>query len=519
MAVTDAASVGPEDPIRRAFQQDYSLAVAYRDQHRDLWETVCRYMVPSRAAMFGCRPADFMSDVWTSDPINSANEFSSRLQSGVVPYFSSWGRLRAGWAMSDAEREEVNKALKPESDKLFAILQGSNLFAELSKAVKDAGIGQAYMLCEADRWKELRYVAEEISSMCHLDGADGNPRFIARTKQHPARDIKALYPQASYPVAIAQEMQENPNKPFTLVVAATRIEGRAAEAWRIDAYLGETPYERISSETKEGAGSCPWVVFRWEATSSSPIGTGPFVYTLPSVKMLNLLVELHMQALETSVVGMYQYDNDGTISPESIRLVPGSFIPRVPGTRGLEALQSSARFDVSHHDREKFVIEINRGLFLDRMGPVDGAVKSATEILERQAELARVLGSPYGQLMTFLGDIVKRSAFVLVEKRSINLPQLNGRTVRLEALGPFARGQRVDEVQTINSFVQFLVGTVGPEMTQLILDIPSLVAFLADRLDVSPELVRDKDEIAELVGKAIEMATTMQQQAAGAPVQ
>ena len=105
-------------------------------------------------------------------------------------------------------------------------------------------------------------------------------------------------------------------------------------------------------------------------------------------------------AASIAVTGIWQADDDGVINPATIRLVPGAIIPKAVGSAGLTALANPARFDVSQLVLDDLRRRIRHALLVDRLGPVTGTRMTATEVVERSAEMARLLGATYGRLQS-----------------------------------------------------------------------------------------------------------------------
>jgi len=76
---------------------------------------------------------------------------------------------------------------------------------------------------------------------------------------------------------------------------------------------------------------------------------------------------------------------------------------------------------------------------------------SATEVLERAAEMSRILGATYGRLQSeLLTPLLMRAIAILARRGEIPPLAIDGRGVALEYKSPLARNQaRMDAQQTL----------------------------------------------------------------------
>ncbi len=105
----------------------------------------------------------------------------------------------------------------------------------------------------------------------------------------------------------------------------------------------------------------------------------------------NFAVEMHQCYLDLVTAGIWQADDDGVINPATITLVPGTIIPKAVGSAGLTPLQIPGRFDVSEIVLDQLRSRIRKALFVDFLGQVNSPRMTATEVLERAAEMVRMI--------------------------------------------------------------------------------------------------------------------------------
>ena len=143
----------------------------------------------------------------------------------------------------------------------------------------------------------------------------------------------------------------------------------------------------------EGEGSNPYVVFRWSKASGEIWGRGPLLNSLPAIKTCNLTIELILENAQMSISGMYQLEDDGIVNVDTIQLLPGTIIPRAPGSRGLEPVSPAGNFNVADLVLKDMRTNIRKALYNEMLGDPNKTPMSATEVAERMADLSRQIGS------------------------------------------------------------------------------------------------------------------------------
>jgi hypothetical protein len=89
---------------------------------------------------------------------------------------------------------------------------------------------------------------------------------------------------------------------------------------------------------------------------------------LPDIRTANKVVELVLKNASIAVTGIWQADDDGVLNPATIRLVPGTIIPKAVGSSGLTPLAAPGRFDVSQIVLDDLRARIRHALLADRLG-------------------------------------------------------------------------------------------------------------------------------------------------------
>ena len=101
--------------------------------------------------------------------------------------------------------------------------------------------------------------------------------------------------------------------------------------------------------------------------------------------------------------------------------------------------------------------------------------------------------------------------YILKKQGRIEIPQVNGREVKVRSVSPLAQAQSNQDIGTVSRFLELIGGTFGPEMLQILIDSEITAVYLAKKFGVPESLIRDEEDRKALTAMAQQMA---QQQAA-----
>ncbi len=152
----------------------------------------------------------------------------------------------------------------------------------------------------------------------------------------------------------------------------------------------------------------------------------------------------------------------------------------------------------------------------DTLQPDAGPGRSATVIVERMKQLQVDTGAAFGRLVyEFVQKLLQRVIHVLENKNIITFGEgirIDNMNVTTQILAPLAKAQGLEEVNTIVNTDQVLKG-IDPtgNLSQLTLNVDEVGSYVADKLGVSPNLIRTEEQKQELKQQAAIAAQEMQQ--------
>lgn len=499
-----------------AILKRYKAHDSVRDQWVQTWQDCYDLALPMRTGFYATVPGQKNTDqIFDSTAVQATQEFASRMQAGLTPPFAKWFDFAAGSDVPTEQRSEVTRQLEEISTYVWEVLQNSNLDQELHEAYVDLSLGTGALLIEeGDAIQPVRFTAIPQSQLVLGMGPAGQVDPVYRVREMTLEGISLVWPKANIPDEMKRAAKDKKDKLFKILECIHRDwKTRGTERYEF-AVISVEPSALLFEASFTGDGANPLVPFRWSKTAGEVYGRGPLFNSLPDIRTLNMTVEMILQNAELSLGGIWQADDDGVINPDTIELVPGTIVPRAPGSNGLEPLQSPANFDVGQFILEEMRHNIKKALFNETLGAPEGTPMSATEVHERMSDLARTIGSAYGRLHTELvTPLLRRVVYILKKQGRINIPLVNGREVKVVNTSPLAQAQHTENVARVARLGELMNGMFGPQMTNLVLKAEEVGAYAGAEIGVPDKLIRNDAERQQIAQAIAETAEQSQGQA------
>jgi hypothetical protein len=491
----------------------YQRAKTLRDNWVPLFEECYEYSLPSRASFYSETAGQRRDEkIYDQTAVVGVQEFASRLQAGIVPNYARWADLIAGSEVPKEDRAEVNAALDEVTDYVFEILQNSNFSQEIHEAFQDLAVGTGVLdVSEGDAVNPVIFTSLPLTQVVLDKGPNSKIDKIFRERKGVRfSDLQVMYPKGKFDPKVLQKMKGE--EETTVLEAVCRSYDRPMEEVNTYIAICQTTKTILYEEEMVGLGSNPLIAFRWGKASDEVYGRGPLMFALSSIKTANHVVRLILENAQMAIAGIYQMEDDGVINPDTINLVPGTIIPKAMGSRGLEAIQSAGRFDVSQLILSDERHNIKTALYNDMLGNPDRTPASATEIAERQADLSRRVGAAFGRLQAELVQpVLQRVVYILKKQGRINLPIVNGREVKIRSTSPLAQAQSNQDISSVARFLEMVNQSFGPESTAMTIDPEKVVEYLAKKFGVPESLIRTPEQRKQIAAAAQQMAQQQQQ--------
>jgi hypothetical protein len=473
-------------------------ALAARRGWEGHWQECYDHVLPQRDGFSQSAPGAKRGDrLFDGTAPDAAEQLAASLLANLAPPWSAWLGLVPGPDLSATERDRFAPVLDRAGAALLLHFDRSNFAVELHQAFLDLVIGgTASLLFEEAPPGELsafRFTAVPLSALALEEGAQGALDTTFRQLRLDAGEIAVRFPAARLPDGLAGagdgdgDGDEAP-QPVDLVEAVVPVPPAEGGGYAYSLLLaGEESAPPLASGR---FATSPFINFRWMKAPGETYGRSPVMKALPDIKTANKVVELVLKNASIAVTGIWQADDDGVLNPATIRLLPGTIIPKAVGSAGLQPLQAPGRFDVSQIVLDDLRQRIRKAMIVDRLGLVGEARMTATEVIERSSDMARLLGATYGRLQAeLLTPLIRRGLAILRRRGEVPDIHVDGRTVDLQYRSPLAQAQRQRDVQSILRWIE-AAGGLGAEGLAAV-DAAAAARWLGRALGVPGELIRE----------------------------
>jgi hypothetical protein len=488
-----------------------------RDPWLPIFQEVYDYVFPYRDSFFGNSEGQSRTDdIFDQTAVVGTPQFASRIQHGIFPPTSNAFGLAPGVDFPEKKRNrDLQMQLNVIADAFHEGIRTSNFENELHEGLQDLGIGTMTLLCEEGVFPgEMKFTAVPHNNLFLLPGAsDYVGTWIYERPGMTLQEVRDTWPRANVNEKMAQAARNNPDTKVRIWQVTSEDPDSLFEP-RYRYFLYCPDYQCVLDQKEyRGLGSCPWITARWSKTSTEVWGRGPLLQVLPSIKTCNLVVQYVLENADMAISGMYAYDDDGVFNPDNVRIEPGMFVPKQPGSK-IEPLTSPARFDVSSLVLEDERRNIRKGLFIDELDREAKTPLSAEEVSQRMANTARNMGSVSGRLWNELVvRLVQRMAYLYRKQGIIELPKIDGKTVRMVPLSPLLRVQDQADISNFVNYVTVMNGTMGQGSSGIALNSERTKEWLSRKFGMPLELLNSEAEIEKLVQGAANAAQAVPEMA------
>jgi hypothetical protein len=484
--------------VRRRFERARSARGAWEA----LWQECYEFALPPTQPSFGSSGSSLAAAPSSSSRLfdgtapDAVDQLAASLLARLTPPWSRWFGLAAGRDLSPEEQQKVGPELEAIAETLQMHFDRSNFAVEIHQCYLDlAAAGTACLLFEEapiGAGSAFRFTAVPLAEAWLEESAQGRLDTVFRRTSLAGEVFRKRFPKASLEADTVRRIEAGEEVRIEVVEAvlpepedregfryvALRDGGAAAEIAGDDAPLAEGRFQRS-----------PFIAFRWLKAPGEAYGRSPVMKAIPDIKTANKVVELVLKNASIAVTGIWQAEDDGVLNPANIKLVPGSIIPKAVGSAGLTPLEAPGKFDVSQLVLEDLRARIRHALMADALAQIDAPRMTATEVLERSAEMSRILGATYGRLQSeLLTPLIQRGLAILRRRREIPDIVVDGRVVTLQYRSPLAQDQAKEDARNVVSWIE-MTAKLGPEAATVV-DGAAAGRWLARTLGVPAELVK-----------------------------
>jgi len=484
----------------------YDRALKARQSWESHWRECYEFALPRREGGLGtgqpgAKQYDRLFDGTAPDAVE---QLAASLLAELTPPWGQWFGIVAGPDLPGEDASDMAGEFEQISQTLKSNFDRSNFAVEMHQCYLDlVTAGSASLLLEEAGVGEqaaFRFTAVPLSQLVLEESPSGRLDTTYRQSDMTYARLVERFPNAPLPEHKDRQVPESVEQAFAVIEA---VIPSAMGGYDYLAVLkpGDTTAEPV--KLAEGRfDHSPFINFRWLKAPGEVYGRSPVMKALPDIKTANKVVELILKNASIAVTGIWQADDDGVLNPANIRLVPGTIIPKAVGSAGLTPLQAPGRFDISELVLDRLRQGIRAALLADKLGQIDAPRMSATEVLERSAEMARVLGATYGRLQSeLLMPLVSRAMAILKRRGEIDDVTIDGRIIDLEYRSPLARQNSRREAAGVLQWLETLK-SLGPHALSAV-DTAATARWLAEAFSVPPGLLAEPGDDAVAIIDAL----------------
>ncbi len=490
--VRDDMETELQGPEAHEILRRYKTAQGRRGNWEHLWQEAYDYALPQRAGFIRRLEAGTprFERIFDATAMDAVDHLAASLLGNLTPPWSQWFGLKPGPDLGPEQSEALAPVLEKAARTIQDHFDRSNFSVEIHQCFLDLCVGGTASLffeeAEPGGFSAFRFSAAPLSDVVLEEGESGILDGTFRDLELTLAQLRSRYPYADLPPQMIRDGTKDPQKKFQ-VLESVLPDGTAFS------YTAMLPNEGGNPDflAQVRISASPVINFRWLKTPGEIYGRSPVMKALPDIKTANKVVELILKNASISVTGIWQADDDGVLNPANIELVPGTIIPKAVGSKGLTPLEMPGRFDISQIVLDDLRRRIQHALLTDLLGPIGAANMTATEVLERSAEMALILGATYGRLQTeLLTPLVQRAFNILRRRGEVPDISLDGRYVSLDYRSPLARAQGQRNVRNTLNWINSVL-LMGGEAAGAV-NLAEAARFLGNAMGVPSNLIRNE---------------------------
>lgn len=485
--IDETALQEPKDHSHLVHRAD--LAKKRRSNWETTWQECYDYSLPQCGDFTQTsQPGRIRTErLYDGTAMDAVDQLAASLLGHLTPPWTQWFGFRPGPDLSPEESDALAPVLENSARIVQAHFDRSNFSVEMHQCYLDLVVGGTAALyfeeAEPGSFSAFKFSSVPLADIMLEEGENGYLDGSFRQMKLTLAQIKDRYADANIPADIASEGERDPQARFAVLESILPNRG----AYDYTALLTEKG--RPVELAKGRFASSPCIAFRWMKSPGEIYGRSPVMKALPDIKTANKVVELILKNASIAVTGIWQADDDGVLNPANIELVPGAIIPKAVGSNGLTPLEMPSRFDVSQLVIDDLRARIRHSMLIDKLGQIEGKRMTATEVMERSAEMALLLGATYGRLQSELLTPMIRRAYAILRRRG-EIPDiaLDGRFVTLDYRAPLARAQAQRNIQNTLAWLTAVQGMGGD--AALTIDAPRAARYIGEALGVPSDLIK-----------------------------
>lgn len=439
-------------------------------------------------------------DLATSLAKEVAKDFATEVWNAFFP--DGWAKYKAAGTIGKDDKARVEKLIEERTEKVHAAIKASNFEAGMNQAlVPDGAIGTIGIYIDDVRPAEpTKCQAVPLREMEINLGPNGevDDRFIVRNTRY--RYLPVILKGVELPAATAALVKSKPNDRCQVVRGWWRDwEDEGNIAWKQVIMIGGT---LVDAKKLVGAGSCPFIVARFNVDVAFAYGDGPLLETLPELRALDEAMGLTLERFDQAAHPAFVYTNDSTLNFEG-GILPGTGYPAEKGFE-IESLFFEGDVDTSFLIEADLERRVKRAHFVDRPEQRGDTPPSATQWIDEMALAQRRLGVPASSFWKEgPQEVFLRFDYLEMQRGNIEAIKVGDRTIGVVPYNPTERAKDQQEVQIAVRLGE-IANMLFPQVAQVMIDGTKTLENLKKKLGDKTVQLRPAEEVKELMAQAMQ---------------
>ncbi len=481
------------------------------------WDLISKYVVPYRGGFSNEGSTEGSVNwlenrrIFDSTAPNANGVLSSSLHGAITNPSHQWFGFRFRRDELSEDREAA-QWLRDCSQIVFETLRDSNFNVQANEAYIDlTSFGTAFITREVletpdGDFDDFLFQCPLLEESYFEQDYRGRLCTYFRKMQWSATQIVSKFGIDNVPDKIATAYREGQvEADICVVFAVYKRDGEKDVSRKMAPDLRPVGYKYMLYDDSTPLGdeggyyNMPSLVMRWRNTSGSIWGNSPAMIAMPDILTLNELVELILNSLEKVVDPAVITTERGLMSDLNLGAAGLTVLRNI---EDLKPFESRARFDVAELNRDKLQQSIRSIFHVDQLELKNSPAMTATEVTVRYELMQRLLGPTLGRLESdFLDPLVTGAFSDLMRYKRLPLPpesvvKSKDPTVTVQYTGPMARAQKIDQAQSLSSFLTTIaeIGKINEAALEKV-DWDQAVALMSEYHGVEPKVLKSEAKV------------------------
>lgn len=454
----DIKRLTPKDVIKRV--KKLKSARSTWESH---WQEVMDYFL-LRKNTITSKKSEGQKRTWhllDNTGVYSAEILAGALHGMLTNPTLPWFELETGVPDIDS-LVEVKAWLQRQARKMLAVFNNSNFHTEIYELYIDLiTVGTACFKTEEDKKNVVKFSTKFITDYYIEENSFGVVDKIYFKGQWKSEDLISEFGKENLPEKVLKAFEKGIDEKFCLIHAIYPKKLVDAENKDSMQYVSQFILEECDHEIEVGEfNEFPCVVPRWSKASGETYGRSPAMMALPEQKVLNKMSEVMLSSSQLAAQPPFAMEDDGLLS--SLNFTPLGITYYRSGSEKPFPLYTGSNIDFGYQAVEDRRKRVRDSFYIDQLRLQQGGpMMTATEVLQRTEEAARLLGPVLSRMTAeFLQGIIDRTFRIMWEKKLIEPPPevLGGQKLRVKYSSLIAKSQKAIEGQSVMQ----LISAIGP---------------------------------------------------------